>query len=72
VGKKVHVDSYHRSDGTSVKSYERYDPRAKKFTDREMPEEGQKPSFLSDRMEEEGEDVKETEDKTSKTETEKL
>gem|GEM_PF-2863907 len=31
MGKKVHVPAYHRSDGTPVRAYTRYDPRSKHY-----------------------------------------
>jgi len=56
MGKKVHVDSYTRTDGTHVRAYTRYDPRAKSYKSiGELPPEDQKPSFLSEGIEEERE-----------------
>jgi len=56
MGKRVHVDSYSRRDGTHVRSYTRYDPRAKNYKSiGELPPEDQKPSFLSEGIEEERE-----------------
>jgi len=55
MGKKVHVDSYSRTDGTHVRAYTRYDPRSKHFATRELPPEDDKPLFLSDGIEEEKE-----------------
>jgi len=62
MGKRVHVDSYSRKDGTHVRSYTRYDSRSKHFHVQELPPENDKPSFLSDGIEEEseGKDEKET------------
>ena len=49
MGKKVHVDSYTKTDGTHVRAYTRYDPRAKSYKSTgELPPEDQKPSFLSE------------------------
>jgi hypothetical protein len=54
MGKKVHVPAYHRSDGTPVRAYTRYDPRSKHYGEHgELPPENQTPSFLSDGIEEE-------------------
>jgi hypothetical protein len=54
MGKKVHVPAYHRSDGTPVRAYTRYDPRSKHYGEQgELPPENQTPSFLSDGIEEE-------------------
>jgi len=61
MGKKVHVDSYNRRDGTHVRLYTRYDPRSKHFATRELPPEDDKPSFLSDGIEEENEEKSEEE-----------
>jgi len=59
MGKKVHVPAYHRSDGTSVRAYTRYDPRSKHYGEHgELPHENQIPSFLSDGIEEENEEKK--------------
>jgi hypothetical protein len=63
MGKKVHVDSYSRTDGTHVRAYTRYDPRNKHFDSmRELPPEDDKPSFLSESAEPE-EEPKEPEEK---------
>jgi len=69
MGKRVHVDSYSRTDGTHVRSYTRYDPRNKHFATRELPPEDDKPSFLSDGIEEEseGDNQEETEGSESKS-----
>jgi len=61
MGKRVHVDSYTRTDGTHVRSYTRYDPRSKHFHTPELPPENDKPSFLSDGIEEENEEKSEEE-----------
>jgi hypothetical protein len=54
----VHVDSYTRTDGTHVRSYTRYDPRAKSYKSiGELPPEDQKPSFLSEGIEEEAKEI---------------
>jgi len=70
MGKKVHVDSYSRTDGTHVRSYTRYDPRSKHFATRELPPEDDKPSFLSDGIEEE-EESENTESSEKETKTTK-
>jgi len=62
MGKKVHVDSYSRTDGTHVRAYTRHDPRAKSYKSTgELPPEDQKPSFLSEGIEEENEEKSEEE-----------
>jgi len=67
-GKKVHVDSYSRTDGTHVRAYTRYDPRNKHFDSmRELPPEDDKPSFLSDGVEEEESESTESSEKETKT-----
>jgi hypothetical protein len=56
MGKRVHVDSYSKTDGTHVRAYTRHDPRAKSYKSTgELPPEDQKPSFLSEGIEEESE-----------------
>ena len=70
MGKKVHVDSYNRRDGTHVRLYTRYDPRSKHFATRELPPEDDKPSFLSDGIEEE-EESENTESSEKETKTTK-
>ncbi len=58
MSKKVYVNGYTKpTTGQQVRSYVREDTRAKKPTEKELPEEGQKPSFLSDGFEEEQEDA---------------
>jgi len=70
MGKRVHVDSYTRRDGTHVRSYTRYYPRNKHFHTQELPPENDKPSFLSDGIEEESE-VK-GEEETGKSESKSI
>jgi len=70
MGKRVHVDSYSRKDGTHVRAYTRYDPRSKHFATRELPPEDDKPSFLSDGIEEE-EESENTESSEKETKTTK-
>jgi len=70
MGKRVHVDSYSRKDGTHVRAYTRYDPRTKHFATRELPPEDDKPSFLSDGIEEE-EESENTESSEKETKTTK-
>jgi len=68
MGKKVHADSYNRTDGTHVRAYTRYDPRAKSYKSTgELPPEDQKPSFLSDGVEEEESENTESSEKETKT-----
>jgi len=67
MGKRVHVDSYSRRDGTHVRSYTRYDPRSKNFHMQELPPEDDKPSFLSDGIEEENREK--SEEGTGKSES---
>jgi len=66
-GKRVHVDSYSKTDGTHVRAYTRYDPRNKHFATRELPPEDDKPSFLSDGVEEEESESTESSEKETKT-----
>jgi|GEM_PF-1112507 len=71
MGKRVHVDSYSRTDGTHVRSYTRYDPRNKQFRGSgELPPEDDKPSFLSDGIEEESEG--ESEEEMGKSESKSI
>jgi len=68
MGKRVHVDSYSRTDGTHVRAYTRYDPRNKQFRGSgELPPEDDKPSFLSDGIEEESENTESSEKETKTT-----
>jgi len=70
MGKRVHVDSYTRRDGTHVRSYTRYDPRSKHFKNLgELPPEDDKPAFLSDGIEEENEEKSEEEMGKSESES---
>jgi hypothetical protein len=70
MGKRVHVDSYSKTDGTHVRAYTRYDPRSKHFATRELPPEDDKPSFLSDGIEEKSEG--ESEEETGKSESKSI
>jgi len=70
MGKRVHVDSYSRRDGTHVRSYTRYDLRSKHFHPQELPLEDNKPSFLSGGIEEENEEK--SEEETGKSESKSI
>jgi len=71
MGKKVHVNSYTRKDGTYVRSYTRYDPRSKHYKELgELPPENDKPAFLSDGIEEKNEEK--NEEKTGKSESKSI
>jgi len=70
MGKRVHVDSYSRRDGTHVRSYTRYDPRSKHFHTPELPPENDKPAFLSDGIEEEN--GEKSEEETGKSESKSI
>ncbi len=57
MSKKVYVRGYEKpTTGQHVRPYVREDTRTKRPVEKEAPEEGQKPSFLSDGFEEEPED----------------